>query len=119
MVLPFFNDVQGFVWLCFFLFLLQATLWAPRSTGAADVTGGAAFGTSSCQQPQEKGPEGSSSPGTPGAVSQQFFLGQGMDFCCATLPGGGQAAGAGVSQELFGYQALRYFGVLARAEVGV
>lgn len=30
---------------------------------------------------------GSFSPGTPGAVSQQFFLGKGMGFCCATLPG--------------------------------
>lgn len=38
--------------------------------------------------------------------SQQLLLGKGMGFCCATLPGavavGGQAAGAGVSQELSG-----------------
>lgn len=129
----FFSYVLGYFCCCCcsLLFLLQATFCAPGSTAAAgvsDVTGGAAFGTSSCQQPCVSRKGHSRAP--PALHTRGCFPavlpgeGDGV-FWGATLRGGvavgGQAAGDGVSQELSGTGArpLGCFGVLARAEVGL
>lgn len=93
----------GWFFFCFLLFLLQATVWALCSTASVGVPNVMVEQLQASLCFKTRVQWGSSSPGTPGAISQLSFLGKGMGFCCATLPGaGGQAAGAGVSQELSG-----------------